>query len=645
MNLTTRAARWVLIPTSVALALAACSSGSGGTGGAGAASSSASGGAPAAVTSGEEMVNPYASVVGPITIGYEAIGSSKVMAEVYVKALKEAGYQAQLTTPADQADLITGLDAGGVDLVPAYSGVFANAVYDAKEGDAEHPPPVWTDAADAAANVNELAVDDGYEMLVASPANEGTSFVVTKDFSEANGITTLSQMAEWSKANPTRLGAEETCETRPYCKPNLESTYGFSFKEFVPLSTDGTIVKTALLEGEADMGWLSGSDPTVDSPDLVVLEEDIPLNIVRNIAPVLRREIATQEIVAVLDDVTSKVTTEELNAMVAAVQVDGEPAGRVAGEFISAQGLGEGLYAGPTKMVGVKLPQEQPAAPTEAPAAGPLRIDFAPLIDTEIAARVYGGALAAAGIPVAIGEAMEAEDILAALPSGEVQFAPMRLNTISNILSINENGPLVLPIEGRNANKMVAKARDIAGPLGLTILKPSNANVTSAWAVNRNFMANTGITTLSDLARVSANRPIILGGPPPCPDEVWCRPFLEDRYGVKIAEFDPLDYGGALTRGAVDSSTVDVGWMQGNDGGLEEFGFVPLVDDLGRESVNPITPVLNTASLTPAITKVLDAVSTQLSTDDLKRMNRQIEFERLEITDVVADFLEEHGLN
>ena len=635
--------RLVIVAAVASLTLAACSSATSAdppSTSAGESQATAESAAPAPTM---DPVNPDAEVSGPITIGYQDIGSSKVMAEVYAKALEEAGFDVQLTVPGQQADFVPAMKAGVVDLLPAYSGVFANYLYKSLNNDAD--PPVWKDELDAASAVNEMGADLGIEMLKPSTVNEGAVFAVSKDFSEANGITTLSQMAEWSKNYPMRLGGESTCETRPYCKPNLEKTYGMQVKDFVALSADGAIVKQALIDGGVDLGWLSGSDPMADSPDLVALEEDKPLIIYRNLAPLLRRDIATPEVVAALDAVTEKVTNEDLDALVTAVAVDDEPIGRVAGEYISAQGLGEGLYTGPTKVVGVSVPGEEVQPPaTEAPEGGPLRIAYAPVVDVEIAARVYAAALAKAGIKVALGDPMDPADLVTGLSSGDVQFAPVRLNAAANILNTNANGNLATPIEGRDVDKMVQDASDLAGPLGIELLEPSAANVSNAWIVTKNFIANTGIDTLSELARVSQNRPIYLGGPEPCPERVWCEPFLRNEYRVKVAQFVPLDWGGGLTRGAVDSGAVDVGWLSGNDGGIEQFGFSTLKDDLGRESVNPITPALNAQSITPEITKVLNRVSAALTTEDLRHMNHQIEFERQEISDVVAKFIKDKDL-
>ncbi len=602
----------------------------------------AAGGATASGSTNGETT-PDVEVTGPLTIGSLEFGSSKVMAELYVRALREAGIAAQLSIPSTTAVLVPAMEAGGVDVMPAYVGLFADDLYVEENGEGA-VRPATPDLAATLEAAGELAERRGLRLLDATPAAETVAFAVSTEFSDANGITTLSQLAEWSKANPLRMGGEVLCETQPACMPRLQDVYGMVVKEYVPLSADGTVVRGSLVEGGIELGYLVGSDKEADNPDLVVLEQDTPAGTVGNVVPVIRADVASPEVVAALNEVSALVTDEALEEMVSAVQSDGVAIARVTGDFVSASGIGEGLYTGPTKVVSVVVPQPQTAPPAGAPDAGPLRIAYEPLADTALAARVYAGALTSAGVDVVLDDPLEPDDILAALPSGDVQFAPMRLNTIVNTMNREANGELVLPIESRNVLKLVSQARDLGGVRGITVLKASTANVLSAWSVNNNFVANTGIRTLSELSRVSQNRPIVVAGPPDCADEPWCAAFLEERYGIKIAQFVPLDYGGGLTRAAIDTGAVDVGWLSGSDGGIEEFGFQVLTDDLGRGSANPITPVLTTASVTPRIRGILDRVSTVLSNSDLMEMNYAIEFERKDVTEVVFDFLRAHDL-
>ena len=634
-----RIARLLAIPAAVALlAITACTPGT--------ASEPADGGSAGGEqsTAATDLANPDARVTGPITVGYLPFASSRMMAEVYVKALKEAGYVAQLTVPAGNEDLLPAMAAGKVDIVPEFAGPLAQELAREASGP-DAPEPTAADINSALAEARDLAAPLGITVLDPTPGAESAQFAVSTDFSQATGITTLSQLAEWSKANPLRMGGDATCEVRSFCKPNLEKTYGLVVKDFVKLSSDGVVVRSGLLNAGFELGYLTGTDAEVGNPDLTVLEQDIPLDIVGNVVPAVRTDIATPELVAALNDVSATVSDDELGALVRALVVDGVPAGKAAGDYIAAQGFGEGLYAGPTKVVSVEVPKDVPVPATTSEAGGPLRISYAPLTDLEIAARVYAGALVKSGIPVAIDGPTESADLFGEVTAGVVQFAPVRLNALVNTLNTEANGMLALPIEGRDVNKMVAQSRELGEAFGIEVLNASTANVSNAWVVNNNFVANTGITTLSALANASQNRPVILGGPPTCAEDRWCQPFLQDAYGIKFENLEPLDFGGGLTRSAIDGGAVDVGWLGGNDGGIEEFGFVVLSDDLGRESANPIIPAINQDAVTPEIEAVLNAVSTQFSTDDLREMNYAVEFERRELTDVVAEWLRDNGFD
>jgi osmoprotectant transport system substrate-binding protein len=261
-----------------------------------------------------------------------------------------------------------------------------------------------------------------------------------------------------------------------------------------------------------------------------------------------------------------------------------------------------------------------------------------------VAARIYAGALVGAGYKVDVGDAIDPAEILSKLPTGEVQMAPMRLNAIANILKVDEYGALSLPITTRDVSELVSDARDLALPRGLAILTPSNANVGNAFVVNDEYAALTGVDSLSDLARASEAVPVSLGGPTICPTRFWCQPYLEDVYGISIKEFVPLDAGGALSRAAVDTGSADVVWLSGNDGGIDEFGFTVLEDDLGREPVNPIAPIMQQSKVDPGVTRVLDLVSSKLTSESIRDMSRRVEFEREELNDVVQEFLRENAL-
>ncbi len=127
--------RLLVVTSCAALALAACSSAASSTD----SPSSAGGSASAAAAPSEDLVNPYGVVDGPITIGYLDYPSNRIMAEVYGKALREAGYQVQLTVAGTNADFLPAMAAAKVDVVPQFVGPFAEALNIAVNGPEAEP--------------------------------------------------------------------------------------------------------------------------------------------------------------------------------------------------------------------------------------------------------------------------------------------------------------------------------------------------------------------------------------------------------------------------------------------------------------------------------------------------------------------------
>ena len=592
--------------------------------------------------------DPAREVNREIRIGYQEVPSSRIVAELYGRALKEAGFDVALTVPASVPAMVEAMEKGQVDVIPVYSGLFADYLYTSQLG-LGGSRAVTADLESTMAAARQYAQPRGIEVLEPAVVGENASFAVTRDFAENNGIRTLSGLAVWSRVNALRLGGDASCEDRAFCKPNLENTYQMRFKEFVPLSADGTIVKSALEEGSIELGFFTSTDPALQSADLVVLEEDIPLKVIANLAPAVREPFATPEVVEALNGVSEALTDEALGELIDAVEVRGEEVGRAAGEFVAAAGLGEGLFDGRLPVVSVVTPRTVDvsapvvSAPAQA-ASGPLRVAFVPLFDLEFAARAYAGALASAGIPVRVLDPLPVDELLDAVSAGEVQLAPVRLNTVANQLLVKDKGPLVLPIDTRFPTELMSQARDLALPLGLAVLPESRVNIGNGFVVSDRYSALSAVRSLSDLARASEAVPITLGGPPECVTASWCKAFLEDEYGVRIAGFVPLDFGGPLSRAAVARGDVDVAWLSGNDGGIAAFDLTVLEDDLGREAINPVAPVMAQTAVSPDVARVLNRVSAALTTEVVQDANRRVEFEREEMLDVVQEFLAENDL-
>ena len=127
------------------------------------------------------------------------------------------------------------------------------------------------------------------------------------------------------------------CPSRPYCLAGLEKVYDLKFKEFRPLDPGGPLSKSALEAGDIDVALVFSSDGTVLARGLVVLEDDRHLQRAENIVPLMRRQVATEEINAILNDVSAELTTPDLGTM--NTRLPNEDPAVLAEAWLAAHGL------------------------------------------------------------------------------------------------------------------------------------------------------------------------------------------------------------------------------------------------------------------------------------------------------------------
>jgi len=120
---------------------------------------------------------------------------------------------------------------------------------------------------------------------------------------------------------------------------------------------------------------------------------------------------------------------------------------------------------------------------------------------------------------------------------------------------------------------------------------------------------------------------MVLGGPPECPSRPLCLLGLGSVYGLSFEGFVSLDAGGPLTVAALRIGQIDVGLLFTTDGRIDTEGFVLLRDDRLLQPAENVTPIVRPEALAtfgPSLSDLLNAVSAQLTTADLRTMNAQV---------------------
>jgi osmoprotectant transport system substrate-binding protein len=290
--------------------------------------------------------------------------------------------------------------------------------------------------------------------------------------------------------------------------------------------------------------------------------------------------------------------------------------------------------------------EDSPAAPgasgsSGSAARGPVTVGGANFTEMLVMQQLYGQLLADAGWTVDYKTADNREIYAQSLESGEIDVVPEYAATMAEFLNRAENGPDAETVATNDPAATVEAMRPLAEARGLTVLEPSPAADQNGFAVTQEFAQQNSVTTLSQLA--ARGEPVRLAAVEECADRPFCQPGLEQTYGLEISEVLPLGFGSPQAKQAVLDGDADLVLVGTTDGTLDAQGLVLLEDDKTLQLADNLVPVVNTASA-QGVAEVLDPLSQALTTEDLARMNAQVDAERRKAEDVAREYLESKGL-
>jgi osmoprotectant transport system substrate-binding protein len=256
--------------------------------------------------------------------------------------------------------------------------------------------------------------------------------------------------------------------------------------------------------------------------------------------------------------------------------------------------------------------------------------------ENQIVAEMYAQVLENAGYTVETQLDIGQREISQpALESGEIDVKPEYLGSL--LLFLDPEAAA-----SGDPDENVALLEPLLAEDDITLLEPSAANDTNAFVVTQETADEHGLATVSDLADVAGD--LTLGGPPECPERPFCIPGLEETYGVAFGDFKPLDIGGPLTVAALEEGKIDVALLFSTSSVIGANGWVVLEDDESLQTAENIAPVVNNDVLNDEITQLLNAVSAQLTTENMTELNGRVELDKEDAATVAEDFLTEAGL-
>jgi osmoprotectant transport system substrate-binding protein len=283
----------------------------------------------------DDTSSPSGSAGGDVTISGQSFPEAALVAAMYDELLTDAGY----TTDVKLVDARDGYMATfpkSIDVVPEYVGGIVNFLNAAENG-ADAKPLTAGDGQELADAGKQLLDDKGITLLDQSEATDTNAFFVTKKFSEAEGVTKLSDL----EGKSVVLAAAPDCEGRLDCEGGLTDQYGIDVTEVQPLGYASDQTYQSVLDGESDLGETSTTDGTLDSQGLVVLEDDKHIQPAQNLVPAVSSDFLAEhpDVADTLNGLMAALTTEKLTELNGRVAVDREKPEDVAHDFLGEAGL------------------------------------------------------------------------------------------------------------------------------------------------------------------------------------------------------------------------------------------------------------------------------------------------------------------
>jgi osmoprotectant transport system substrate-binding protein len=258
--------------------------------------------------------------------------------------------------------------------------------------------------------------------------------------------------------------------------------------------------------------------------------------------------------------------------------------------------------------------------------------------ESEIIAQIFAQALEANGVTVEFAGQIGQRDVyIEALQDGSIDLIP---DYSGNLLQFFDEKS-----EAASSEEVFAALPD-ALPDGFEVLDQSEAEDKDSYNVTSEFSERNDVTSLADLAGLDV--PLIVGGNPELAERPYGPKGLTDVYGVDAAKisFVPIsDSGGPLTTAALLDGTVNIADIYSTTPSIKENGFVTLEDPENMILPQNVLPLINSKKASDTVKDVLNAVTAELTTEDLIELNGRNQGDEKASPDALAsDWLAEKDL-
>ncbi|MBD0321765.1 MAG: ABC transporter substrate-binding protein [Aldersonia sp.] len=267
-----------------------------------------------------------------IVVGSANFPESETVADVYAEALRANGFNVSTKLNIGSREAyVPALRDGSIDVIPDYTGNLL--LYLDENATATSPADV-----DAAL---KTAVGSDLVLGTPAPGENKDAVVVTGDTAQRWQLRSIADLAP--RSAEVKFGAPPEFQQRAVGLPGLKDKYGLDVSpaNFVPISDGGgPATVQALASGQVTAANIFTTSPAIAQNGFVVLEDPANNFPAQNVVPVVRSAKNSDKLLAVLNAVSAKLTTEALIGLNDQVSGDAkvEPE-QAAKAWVTQQGL------------------------------------------------------------------------------------------------------------------------------------------------------------------------------------------------------------------------------------------------------------------------------------------------------------------
>jgi osmoprotectant transport system substrate-binding protein len=265
-----------------------------------------------------------------ITLGTKNFTEAFVLGELYKQALEAKGFTVNYKKNLGSSEIADkALTSGQIDAYPEYVGVFLSV----SAGDTK----TYASKEEAYAAAKTFAEGRGDAFSTLTPFTDTDAIAVTKAYADENGLKSVEDLAKLG--SKLKLAGPPEFKSRFTGLKGLASEYGVK-PTFVPLAIG--LQYKAMDDGKVDAADVFTTDGQLQGGKYVVLTD--PKNIFgfQNVGVVTSQKAsaaAGPAYTQTVDAVSAKLTTEAMQQMNSAVDIDKQDPAEVAKQFLDANGL------------------------------------------------------------------------------------------------------------------------------------------------------------------------------------------------------------------------------------------------------------------------------------------------------------------